>query len=251
MDFQSGLLVVLAFGFLLGLKHATDADHVVAVANIVSKENTAWQSVWIGASWGVGHSIPLLVVGTVVMLIDGALLSRYESVAPYLELGVGVMLVYLGLSALRNVARGKLHIHRHDHGQGPHVHLHASHGTDESHQLANESHNNIFLLGRPIFRVKSFVIGIVHGLAGSAAVIVAHLPAIDSVWAGFGYIAVFGVGTMIAMAALTIVLALPFKASATKRRLNRIVTLAAGALSIAVGGVLITEIAFDATILPY
>ncbi len=251
MDFQSGLIVVLAFGFLLGLKHATDADHVVAVANIVSKENKVWQSVWIGASWGVGHSIPLLIVGTAVMLIDGALLSRYESAAPYLELGVGLMLIYLGLSALWNVARGKLHIHQHDHGQGPHVHVHASHGADESHQLTNEGHNSLYLLGRPIFRVKSFVIGIVHGLAGSAAVLITHLPAIDSIWVGFGHIAVFGVGTMVAMAALTVVLALPFKATAAKRNLNRAITAAAGALSIFVGSALFAEVALDATILPY
>ena len=251
MDFQSGLLVVLAFGFLLGLKHATDADHVVAIANIVSKENTVWQSIWIGASWGIGHSIPLLVVGTAVMMIDGALLSRYESVAPYLEIGVAAMLIYLGLSALWNVAHGKMHVHRHDHGQGPHIHVHSSHRAEDSHQSTINGHNSMFLLGRPVFRVKSFVIGVVHGLAGSAAVIVAHLTTIDSVWTGFGYIAVFGIGTMVAMAALTIVLALPFKASATKRNLNRAITAAAGALSIFVGTALFAEAALNATILPY
>ena len=251
MDIQSGLIVVLAFGFLIGLKHATDADHVVAVANIVSKENKVWQSIWIGASWGIGHSVPLLVVGTAVMLIDGAVLPRYESVASYLELGVAVMLVYLGMSALWNVSRGKLHVHSHDHGQGPHVHVHASHGADDSHQLTIDGHNSLFVLGRPIFRVKSFIIGIVHGLAGSAAVLIAHLPTIDSVWAGFGYIAVFGVGTMLSMAALTVLLALPFKATATKRRLNGTVTAAAGALSVAVGSALFAEAIFGATILPY
>ena len=251
MDFQSGVLVVLAFSFFLGLKHATDADHVVAVANIVSKENTIWQSIWIGASWGVGHSIPLLIVGTAVMLIDGALLSRYESAAPYLELGVGVMLVYLGLSALWNVARGNLHIHRHDHGQGPHLHVHASHGVGDAHQSANDGHNNLFVLGRPVFRVKSFIIGIVHGLAGSAAVLIAYIPTIDSLWAGFGYILLFGVGTMIAMAALTIVLALPFKATAAKRKFNSAITATAGALSIIVGVALFAQAILGTTILPY
>ncbi len=251
MDFQSGLFVVLAFGFLLGLKHATDADHVVAVANIVGKENKVWQSIWIGASWGMGHSIPLLIVGATVILIDGALLSRYESVAHYLELGVAIMLIYLGVSAMWNVARGKLHVHRHDHGEGHHVHVHASHGANDSHELTINSHNSLFVLGRPMFRVKSFVIGIVHGLAGSAAVLITHLPTIDSAWAGFGYIAIFGVGTMFAMAALTILLALPFKATATKRRLNGAVTTAAGALSIFVGGALFAEVVFGTTILPY
>ena len=251
MDIHSGILAVLAFGFLLGLKHATDADHVVAVANIVRKERNIWQSIWLGASWGAGHSVPLLILGAVILIIKDVALQRYETVAPYLELGVGIMLIYLGISAAWNVLRGKLHMHQHDHGAGPHIHVHASHQSSEPHRRAKPLHNSFFFLGKPVFRAKSFAIGIVHGLAGSAAVMVALLPTIDSTLTGLGYIALFSIGTMLSMAALTILLAVPFRATAAKHTLNRLVTLAAGALSIAVGTILITETVLDATIMPF
>ena len=251
MDIHSGILAVLAFGFLLGLKHATDADHVVAVANIVGKERNVWQSIWIGASWGAGHSVPLLILGIVILITKDVALHRYEAVAPYLELGVGIMLIYLGISAAWNVLRGRLHMHQHGHGAGQHIHVHASHAPQESHRRAKLLHNSFFILGKPVFRVRSFAIGIVHGLAGSAAVMVALLPTIDSAWTGFGYIALFSIGTMLSMAALTIVLALPFRATTAKHTLNRLVTLAAGALSVAVGTILISETVLNATIMPF
>lgn len=251
MDVQSGILAVLTFGFLLGLKHATDADHVVAVANIVGKERNIWQSIWLGASWGAGHSVPLLILGTVVLITKDVILHSYEAVAPYLEIGVGIMLIYLGISAAWNVLRGNLHIHQHDHGAGPHIHVHASHESQESHRRAKPLHNSFFILGKPIFRAKSFAIGIVHGLAGSAAVMVALLPTIDSTLTGLAYIALFSIGTMLSMSALTIILALPFKLSAARQTLNRAVTLTAGTLSIAIGAILITESLFDTTIMPF
>ena len=251
MDIQSGLVSVLAFGFLLGLKHATDADHVVAVANIVGKERNIWQSIWIGASWGAGHSVPLIILGVIILITKDVTLHYYEAVAPYFEIGVGMMLIYLGISAAWNVLRGNLHIHQHDHGAGPHIHVHASHEPRETHQRAEPLHNSFFILGRPIFRAKSFAIGIVHGLAGSAAVMVALLPTIDSTLTGLGYITLFSIGTMLSMSALTIFLALPFKLSAARQTLNRTITLAAGSLSIAVGTILITESLLNITIMPF
>ena len=257
MEPHSSVIAVLAFGFLLGLKHATDADHVVAVANIVGKQRNIWQSIWLGASWGAGHSIPLLILGTVVLVSNEIAIERYEAIAPFLEAGVGIMLVYLGVSTAWNVLRGKLHIHQHDHGVGPHVHVHATHQPQASHARQSQhkpnsnNHNSFFILGRPVFRVKSFAIGIVHGLAGSAAVMVVLLPTIDSTLTGLGYIALFSIGTMLSMAILTIFLTLPFKAAASKLALNRAITLAAGVLSIAIGTILITETLFDATIMPF
>ncbi len=250
MDVHSGLVAVLAFGFLLGLKHATDADHVVAVANIVGKERNIWQSIWIGTSWGAGHSAPLIILGTIILITKDVTLHYYEAVAPYFEIGVGIMLIYLGISAAWNVLRGNLHIHQHDHGAGPHIHVHASHA-QESHQRTKPLHNSIFILGKPVFRIRSFAIGIVHGLAGSAAVMVALLPTIDSTLTGLGYIALFSIGTMLSMSALTIILAIPFKISAARQTLNRAITLTAGTLSIALGAILITESLLDTTIIPF
>ena len=257
MEPHSGIIAVVAFGFLLGLKHATDADHVVAVANIVGKERNIWQSIWLGASWGAGHSVPLLILGTVVLISNEIAIERYEAIAPFLEVGVGIMLVYLGVSAAWNVLRGKLHIHQHDHGVGPHVHVHATHPPQASHARLpqhkpnSNNHNSFFILGRPVFRVKSFAIGIVHGLAGSAAVMVVLLPTIDSTLTGLGYIVLFSIGTMLSMAILTIFLALPFKISAARQTLNQAITLTASILSIALGAVLITEIILNTTIIPF
>ncbi len=251
MELETGILVVLAVGFLLGLKHATDADHVVAVASIVSKENNLWSSIWIGASWGLGHSVPLIGIGTIILIVKDVALDRYEAVAPYLELGVAAMLIYLGISTIWNVLRNRLHIHTHDHGEGPHVHVHASHAIGDSPESSSPRHDNFYFLGRPVLRVKSLAIGMVHGLAGSAAVMVALLPSIASFWAGAGYLVLFSVGTMLSMSALTILLALPFKASASKQMLNRAVTVVAGIASISIGGILIAEITLDVTIMPF
>ena len=251
MEVQSGLIAVLAFGFLLGLKHATDADHVVAVANILGEERNIWQSIWIGASWGAGHSIPLIALGTVILITKDITLHYYEAVAPYFEIGVGIMLIYLGISTAWNVLRGQLHIHQHDHGPGPHIHVHTSHAPQDSHQRAKPIHNSLFILGKPVFRVRSFAIGIIHGLAGSTAVMVALLPTIDSTFTGLTYIALFSIGTMIAMSFLTIILALPFKISTPRQTLNRAITLTAGTLSIAIGAILITESILNTTIMPF
>ncbi len=250
-DPTSGVFAVLALGFLLGLKHATDADHVVAVASIVDKERSVLRSVWIGASWGAGHSVPLLIIGAVVLLANEATLGQYETVAPYFEFGVGIMLIYLGFSAAWNVMRGDLHIHNHRHGKKPHVHIHSSHEPATRHSASEETHSNFFILGKPVFRVKSFAIGMVHGLAGSAAVMVALLPTIDAAWTGVSYIILFSIGTMLSMAVLTLFLAMPFRATSAKRTLNRSITLTASTLSIAVGTILISEILLDTTIIPF
>ena len=83
---EYGLLAALVLGFLLGLKHATDADHVVAVASIVNESKNVWRGLWIGASWGVGHTVPLVILGIIVLLLKEAVLDRYETIAPIFEI---------------------------------------------------------------------------------------------------------------------------------------------------------------------
>ncbi len=248
MDFGTGLLVVLPFGFLLGLKHATDADHVAAVANTVSKEQDIWKTVWIGVSWGAGHSVPLLILGTVILALSDIVLNRYESVVPYLEIAVGIMLVYIGISTASNVMRDKLNGAGHHDGIDDEPKVADSKGTvsDDGRRAGGFS-----AFGKPVLRGRSFAIGIVHGLAGSAAVMVGFLAMIESVWAGLFYILLFSVGTMLAMGGLTIGMALPFRASSTKQTLHSIITLASAALSFVVGVILIAEMVFDTVILPF
>lgn len=250
MDIETGALAVLILGFLLGLKHATDADHVVAVSTIVTEQRNVWRGLWIGASWGAGHSTPLLILGLIILVLKDVVLGQYEAVAPFLEFGVGVMLVYLGASVVWNIWRGKVHIHQHTH-DAPHVHIHASHEVRSTHDSPSDGHDSFFAFGKPVFRAKSYVIGIVHGLAGSAAVMLALLPTIDSFWTGVGYLALFSVGTMLSMAVVTVVLAVPFVATGGNAMLNRSVGVVAGAMSAIIGVVVMSEIVWDVEIMPF
>ena len=117
---DAGVLYALVLGLLLGLKHATDADHVVAVTTIVSEYRNAWRGIWIGGSWGLGHTTPLLVLGIAILLLKESLLDRYDGVASYFEFGVGVMLVFLGAQVFWNIRRGRLHVHVHQHDGDQH-----------------------------------------------------------------------------------------------------------------------------------
>ena len=96
MDIEQGGMIALILGFLLGLKHSTDADHVVAVSTLTAKYHNVWQGIWVGASWGLGHTTPLLIVGIAILCFKGALLDRYETVSTWFELGVAIMLMFLG-----------------------------------------------------------------------------------------------------------------------------------------------------------
>lgn len=247
MDLQSGGLVALVLGLLLGLKHATDADHVVAVSTIVSEYRNAWRGIWVGASWGLGHSTPLLVLGVVILLLKQAVLDRYETVAPILEFGVGIMLVFLGVQVFWNLWRGRLHAHRHTH-ERPHLHIHGTH--DPAAEDPVEAPHGFFRPGKPFFRMKSYVIGIVHGLAGSAAVMLVLLPQIDSFVIGVGYLILFGIGTILSMAAVTLLLGVPFAISGRFERINRAVAGVAGTTSLVLGIALMSDIAFGTSIVP-
>ena len=113
---------ILGFGFLLGLKHATEADHLAAVSTIVSERKSLWSSAFIGGIWGIGHTISLFIAGVFVLLLNFRISERTEK---FLEFGVGVMLVVLGLNVLRKILTGgKIHFHEHEHGERAHVHPH-------------------------------------------------------------------------------------------------------------------------------
>ena len=248
MELDSGALAALTLGLLLGLKHATDADHVVAVSTIVGEYRNAWRGIWVGASWGLGHTAPLLVLGTVILLFKGPVMDRYETAAPVLEFGVGVMLVLLGAQVLWNLRRRRLHVHEHVESDGSHVHIHATHARGEGQDDGRP--HGFFQFGRPFFRVKSFGVGIVHGLAGSAAVMLVLLPTLSSVWVGVGYLVLFGVGTILSMSAITLALGVPFAATGGSQRLNHAVAITAGVASAVIGVALMTDTMFGTSLLP-
>jgi ABC-type nickel/cobalt efflux system permease component RcnA len=240
MDLGSSALTALVLGLLLGLKHATDADHVVAVSTIVSEYNNPWRGLWVGVSWGLGHTTPLIVAGIAILLLKEPAAKLYEVYAPFLELLVGIMLVLLGLQVFWNFRHRRIHVHEHAHEEDPHKHLH-------THELesAPQSHHGFFQPGKPFFRLKSYVVGVVHGLAGSAAVMLVVLTTdvVSSFMVGLLYIFLFGFGTVLSMGTLTLLMGIPFSISGRFERVNRIIASVSGVASISFGLFIIYELA--------
>src|SRR5262245_35655390 len=173
------------------MRHALDADHVAAVSTIVSAERGLRGSALVGGFWGLGHAAALLLAG-------GALLAWRlrvsERVAALLEAGVAVMLVLLGLLAIRRATRGlRLHAHRHTHDGREHVHIHA-HREDEAHAPSAHRHGHALGVG-----LRPLIVGMVHGLAGSAAPALLVMGAAPSWVAGLAYLAALAAGSALGM----------------------------------------------------
>jgi ABC-type nickel/cobalt efflux system permease component RcnA len=209
-----GLLAIVAVGFLLGMRHATDPDHVIAVSTIVTREGELKRAALIGVAWGIGHTLTILVVGSVMILFRIALPPRLGLA---MELVVGLMLIVLGLRNLRalfpwsarpapttaspaDVVRPNYHVH------GDYVH---AHGRAHAH---DPQHTPVAVMDRWFSRsglyhwVRPVIIGIVHGLAGSAAIALLILSTITSTRWAVAYLAVFGMGTVLGMMLITVTL---------------------------------------------
>jgi ABC-type nickel/cobalt efflux system permease component RcnA len=195
-------LSLLLLGLLLGIRHATEADHLAAVASLATRTRGLRATVAQGVAWGLGHTLMLLAVGGVCLLVRATIPER---VAAALEAAVGVMLLYLGADVLWRWRRRRIHVHVHRHEDGT-VHLHAhGHAPGEGHHEAHaHAHEHPH---RPAGR--AVLVGLVHGLAGSAALLLVTLSTLSSAWLGLAYIAVFGAGSILGMAALSAVVALP------------------------------------------
>jgi High-affinity nickel-transport protein len=206
------LFSILALGFFLGMRHATDSDHVVAVTTIVAQQRKVAGAALTGIFWGIGHSLTLLIVGTAI-IVFGVVIP--ERLGMSLEFCVALMLVLLGFLNLRRLRRGWNEAHEHSHRHG-------------------------FYFGfRPV------LVGVVHGLAGSAAVALLVLPMIrNPLWALF-YLLIFGGGTIAGMTLITAIIAVPITYSANRfQSLNRYISAAAGAFSLVFGLFLVHQIGF-------
>jgi sulfite exporter TauE/SafE len=224
-------LATLGLGLLLGLKHAFDSDHLVAVSTIVARERSLLRSLWVGLFWGLGHTVTLLVVGLVVL---GLKREIPPPVGLTLECLVGVVLIGLGLTTLYECWRKRVHVHRHVHAGGEHTHFHI-HAASPAHQ-----HGHPLRLG-----MKPLLIGIVHGLAGSATLMLLVLAAIPSPALGLVYIAIFGIGSIVGMGVVSLLMGL-FFSMATRRLhdLDQSLRMAVGTLSTAFGVWMVIEIGF-------
>jgi len=194
------------------MRHALEADHLAAVATLSTQARGRLGTILRGAAWGLGHTTALLLVGGACLVL-GATISPSQS--RWFERAVGLMLVVLGVNVLIRIRSLHLHVHAHQDGV---VHLHAHHhATEEAHDPAHHRHAHASGL-----HFRAMAVGMVHGLAGSAALLLLAASAIQSRWLGLAYIGVFGVGSIIGMTLLSAVISVPLQFSA--KRLARAYT---------------------------
>ena len=252
LDSVANLAWLLVLGFFLGMRHATDADHVVAIATIVARQRTLRGSALIGAAWGVGHTITIIAVGAAIILFGVVIPPR---LGLSMEFAVGVMLVLLGALTLTGTGRvtGATLGHSHSGAYGDNVHSVGRGRAEERPPLAGLDWSFVGGLpfyrysGLPLYRyARPLIVGLVHGLAGSAAVALLVLTIIrDPAWA-MGYLLLFGVGTIGGMMLITLVLAAPF--ASTSRLLPRFnwqLRVGSGLVSFGFGLVLVYTVGFS------
>jgi hypothetical protein len=196
------VITVLLLGFLLGLQHALEADHLAALASLVARNRSRRSIVRHGVVWGLGHMATLSALAGAVVLSEQAV---GPALAGWLEMAVGAMLMFLGGHLLYRLHRDRVHVHVHSHADGR-VHLHAHSHAGEAAPHARSGHNHGH---RSAFPVRSLLVGMMHGLAGSAALVVLAGDALASPLGGLVYVIVFGLGSVAGMAALSLVIAVP------------------------------------------
>ena len=230
------LIGLLGLGLILGLRHALDPDHIAAVSTIVSESRSLRRSSLIGTFWGLGHTMSLFIAGVLVIALKVQISDR---VALWMEFAVALMLILLGLKAMLKPLRGwKIHVHQHAHGGSSsshsHVHLHSP-SEEHAHQ-----HRHLIRSG-----ARPFLVGMVHGMAGSAALMILVLATIPSAIVGLIYIAVFGVGSVGGMLIMSSLISLPFVV--TRKRFNVVsegLQVAVGLFSLGFGLFLVWQYGF-------
>lgn len=228
------LFTILAISFLLGIRHATDGDHVVAITAIIAKKQRGiLSSIIIGAFWGIGHSITVTLIGIPIIL---KILIIPAGVGRFLELIVGFMLIILGflnftgiLSKLNNKFTSVI-IHKHPHSHksdGNHAHFHF--------HLAKSIKNELHHLG--LFQIiRPTAVGIIHGLAGSAAIALLILATIQNTFESIIYLFIFHIGVLFGMMLITTFIGISVTAIGRKSLiLNQYLTFLSGILSIIFG----------------
>lgn len=196
---------ILGLGFLLGMQHALEADHIAAVSSIAARRTHVGDIVKHGLTWGLGHTLTLFVFAGAALLLGHTI---PEHIARPIETAVGLMLIGLGAHVLWRLWRDRVHFHRHGHGDGTvHFHAHSHAGEIVPHARAPHAHAHGF-------RWRTLLVGLMHGMAGSAALLVLTVSQASSPAVGLGYVALFGIGSMIGMGVLSMIIAVPLAVSA-------------------------------------
>jgi high-affinity nickel permease len=228
---------ILGLGFLLGMQHALEADHVAAVSSIAARRTDIGDIVRHGLTWGLGHTLTLFAFAGGAIWLGHAIPEHF---AQPIETAVGVMLVGLGAHVLWRLWRDRVHFHRHGHADGTvHVHAHSHAGETVSHASAAHAHGHGF-------RWRTLLVGLMHGMAGSAALLVLAVSQAASPAFALGYVALFGIGSMLGMGALSTVIAVPLAVSARWLTwANSSLQGAVGAVTIAIGVMTIVATVFS------
>ena len=248
---MTGLLTIVALGFVLGMRHACDADHVVAVSTIVARHRSISGAALVGAVWGIGHTITIMFVGIGIIAFSVVIPAR---LGLSLEMAVGLMLIVMGVINLSGLTHrvfhrfgaapasstdwgdGPFHSHEHRHGELRHLHTHF-------HLFESDRHHRA--LGR-FQMIRALGVGIVHGLAGSAAVALLVMSTIHNPFWSAIYLGVFGLGTIAGMMVISIGMAVPVAISTVQStKLERWVVFGSGALSVGFGLFIVWHIGFS------
>ena len=252
---MTSLLAILALGFMLGMRHATDPDHVVAITTIVSGHRSVRSAALVGAAWGVGHTLTILLVGGAIIVFKWTIPPR---VGLTMELAVAVMLIVLGVANLSGTLRWlrrqrvvepkATHVHSHPHRHGDYIHTHPHGHAPEAHPHTEDATplariDRRFGDAASYRLVRPLVVGTVHGLAGSAAVALLVLAAIQTPAWSIAYLLVFGLGTIAGMMLITAAISVPFVVTGGQfLRLQRSLRVASGLISLAFGLVVAYQI---------
>ena len=238
-------ILAVGLGFVLGLRHATDPDHLVAMSALVARYKRFGASWLLGACWGLGHTLTIFAVG---LLIVGLKVSIPSRIGSGLEFSVGIMLCVLGVMNLAGYGLAAMGIeeHAHEHGEdhhhpldleggrGPHIHLHAhSKPLEQLLRIAGKAQ-----------LWRSFGVGLIHGLAGSSAIALMVLAAMPGVWTGMAYLMIFGVGTLVGMVGLSAAMEGAIFIAVRRFDLQRWAVSGAGWMSLMFGLYIMYEIAF-------
>ncbi len=223
------MMTILTLGFFLGMRHALEADHIAAVASLTSRNLSLKNAIRQGAVWGLGHTLMLFIFGCIALMLND---SVPENLASWLEFVVGIMLVVLGIDVLRRLLRDRIHFHSHEHGAGVrhfHAHSHRGENVARPHGVHHDHEHDTD------FPLRALFIGMIHGMAGSAVLVVLAFQSMTSIWTGLIYILLFGAGSIIGMAALSMIIAVPIRQTRSMTWLHNTLQGLIGTLTIALG----------------
>jgi hypothetical protein len=230
---ETSAIATLLVGFVLGLQHATDVDHIAAVTTLASDAGSARRSAAVGALWGLGHMLTLFVAGSALIVLRVKMSGEMEW---SLELAVAFVLIWLGVHTIRKCFTGRFHFHTHEHAGHAHSHLHFHAKSEPGHQ--HDAHAAKLLRRGFDDGPAPVLVGMAHGLAGTGALALVVLTSIPSRLLGVSYLLVFGIGALVGMAAFSAMLGLPIARAAQRVTWLNALRFAAGAMSGLLGAVL-------------